>query len=313
MPSVTTDRLNGISASVAIKAPCRVATTAAITLSGEQTIDGVAVVANDRVLVKDQSTTSDNGIYVCQATAWERAPDFDGNRDAVTGTIVFITAGTSNGGYFYKLTTTGTITIGTTGQTWAAATFTDVAISSYWQGLLSLGSTAATLTALGISAFGQTMIANASAVQVRSTLGLPSTGVSGAIAVMTTDGVYRQGSSVTTLSTLGTLRGHNSQVSRTTSTAVTLSASDAGTVIVLAASATGIVTAPSSTALSAPLPVGFQVALAQDSTASISVAAQAGITLHSRSGRNVISGQYSMATLLLKSSTTWLLAGDIST
>lgn len=59
------------------KGAVRVATTANITLSGTQTIDGVAVIAGDRVLVKDQTATSQNGIYVVAAGAWSRAPDMN--------------------------------------------------------------------------------------------------------------------------------------------------------------------------------------------------------------------------------------------
>lgn len=59
------------------KGAVRVATTANITLSGTQTIDGVAVVAGDRVLVKDQTTPSQNGIYVVAAGAWSRAVDMN--------------------------------------------------------------------------------------------------------------------------------------------------------------------------------------------------------------------------------------------
>jgi len=55
----------------------RVATTANITLSGAQTIDGVSVVAGDRVLVKNQSTTTQNGLYVCASGAWIRSADAD--------------------------------------------------------------------------------------------------------------------------------------------------------------------------------------------------------------------------------------------
>src|SRR5262245_18827628 len=55
----------------------RAATTANITLSGTQTIDGVAVVAGDRVLVKNQTTASENGVYVVAAGAWTRATDAD--------------------------------------------------------------------------------------------------------------------------------------------------------------------------------------------------------------------------------------------
>ena len=52
---VSTDRIDGVQASVALKAPVRVASTANVTLSGTQTIDGVAVVVDDRVLLKDQT------------------------------------------------------------------------------------------------------------------------------------------------------------------------------------------------------------------------------------------------------------------
>jgi hypothetical protein len=118
MTSVTTDRLRGVETAKAIKTPCRVATTANITLSGTQTIDGVAVVADDRVLVKDQSTGSQNGIYVVSASTWERALDFDGNRDIVTGTSVFVTSGSTNSGRWY-ISTTGTLTIDSTSLTFA--------------------------------------------------------------------------------------------------------------------------------------------------------------------------------------------------
>jgi len=63
MASTTTERLAGVMASLAGKAPVRVGTTANITLSAAQTIDGVAVVADDRVLVKDQTDGTENGIY----------------------------------------------------------------------------------------------------------------------------------------------------------------------------------------------------------------------------------------------------------
>src|SRR3546814_20199510 len=86
MPATYTDAIDGLTTSVALKAPVRVATTANITRSGEQTIDGVAVVDGDRVLVKDQTSGVENGIYVVRATAWERARDFDGARDTGQGT-----------------------------------------------------------------------------------------------------------------------------------------------------------------------------------------------------------------------------------
>lgn len=115
----STDRINGVNASTAIKAPCIAVTTANITLSGTQTINGVAVVADDRVLVKDQTTASENGIWIVSSTAWSRAPDFDGNRDAVKGTIVPVIIGSTLS--LYTLTTANPIVIGTTSLVFAVA------------------------------------------------------------------------------------------------------------------------------------------------------------------------------------------------
>ncbi|MFA7333411.1 MAG: hypothetical protein WC130_03860 [Kiritimatiellia bacterium] len=118
MTTTSISRLTGLSSGVALKAPVRAATTANITLSGEQTVDGVALVEDDRVLVKNQTTASQNGIYrVVANAAWEREPDFDGARDVATGTQVFIVNGTENANEFYYLSTTGDITIGTTNLT----------------------------------------------------------------------------------------------------------------------------------------------------------------------------------------------------
>jgi hypothetical protein len=86
--STYSDRRQGISSALGYKAPCRVATTANITLSGFQTLDGVSLADGDsnlRVLVKNQTTASENGIYNAASSTWTRAKDFDGNSDVVRG------------------------------------------------------------------------------------------------------------------------------------------------------------------------------------------------------------------------------------
>ena len=119
MASVTINQRFGVNSSMAVKVPCKAASTSNITLSGEQTIDGVSCVADDRVLVTGQTDATENGIYNCDTGAWNRAKDWDGAYDVVTGTIVRVHSGTSNSGY-YAVTTTGTITIGTTEVTIAS-------------------------------------------------------------------------------------------------------------------------------------------------------------------------------------------------
>ena len=92
----TVDRLTGVRTAKAIKAPVLVATTANITLSGEQTIDGVAVVTGNRVLVKDQTDGTKNGIYVVAGGDWARAVDFNKTDDISQGTAVFIAEGSTS-------------------------------------------------------------------------------------------------------------------------------------------------------------------------------------------------------------------------
>jgi phage-related tail fiber protein len=95
----------------------RVATTANITLSGTQTIDGIAVVAGDRVLVKNQTTGSQNGIYVVATGTWSRSADADnsGNASEVTsGLYTYVEQGTANASSGWTLTTANPIILGTT-------------------------------------------------------------------------------------------------------------------------------------------------------------------------------------------------------
>lgn len=96
------------------KQSVRAATTANITLSGEQTIDGVNVVAGDRVLVKNQSTGADNGIYVVAAGAWSRAADADSSAEVTPGLFTFVEEGTVNDNSGWVLASNQTITLGTT-------------------------------------------------------------------------------------------------------------------------------------------------------------------------------------------------------
>lgn len=94
------------------KAPVKAATTANITLSGAQTIDGISIIAGDRVLVKDQTTGSENGIYVCAAGAWARSTDAD-TASEVEGMALTVQQGTSNADTTW-LQTADNVTLGTT-------------------------------------------------------------------------------------------------------------------------------------------------------------------------------------------------------
>lgn len=106
----------------------RVATTTAVDISTEleagDTIDGVTLVAGDRVLVKDQDDQAtpapeENGIYVVQSTGPAvRASDADSG-DELIGAAVFVSEGDSNGNSAWVMITDAPITVGTTALEWA--------------------------------------------------------------------------------------------------------------------------------------------------------------------------------------------------
>ena len=97
-----------------VKDSVKAATTANITLSGTQTVDGVALSVGDRVLVKNQTTGSENGIYVVASGSWSRAADADADSEVTAGLFTFVEEGTVNGDAGFSLTTNGSITVGTT-------------------------------------------------------------------------------------------------------------------------------------------------------------------------------------------------------
>lgn len=120
----STDRIDGLESAMAIKAPVKMATTANITLSGVQDIDGVTGVADDRVLVKDQDTGTKDGIWLQRTGAWVRAGDWDGSRDATQGTLVTVKQGTTNANTVWRSTATDDpYVIGTVSPAFSLAEF----------------------------------------------------------------------------------------------------------------------------------------------------------------------------------------------
>lgn len=138
------DRLTGLVGNAGVKVPCKAATTANITLSGEQTIDGVACVTGDRVLVKNQTTGSGNGIWVVDTGTWSRAKDFDGSYDIVSGSLVRVNQGSTNANAWFVVSTADPITIGTTSISFSRETINNVTKVSFTasaaQTLFNLGS-----------------------------------------------------------------------------------------------------------------------------------------------------------------------------
>ena len=106
--------VDSVAQGIDIKQSVRVATTQNITLSGTQTIDGIQVVQGNRVLVKNQTDASQNGIYVVQQGAWTRSTDANTNDKVHPGMFTFVEEGTTNQDSGWVLVTDQPITLGTT-------------------------------------------------------------------------------------------------------------------------------------------------------------------------------------------------------
>lgn len=107
-----------------VKQSVRAATTAPLTIASDleagDVVDGVTLVAGDRVLVKDQSSGSENGIYVVQETgAAVRSDDADTSAEVTSGMFTFVEEGTANADSGWVLSTNNPITLGTTALVFA--------------------------------------------------------------------------------------------------------------------------------------------------------------------------------------------------
>ena len=122
------------------KQPCYCATTANITLSGNQTIDGVALAGAMvvRVLVKNQTTTSQNGIYIFNtAGAWTRATDFDSSEEVRAASVAVI-LGTTQANTIWTVlipTVLSAFTLGTNSIQWSQTTTSQVPPEERWDDL----------------------------------------------------------------------------------------------------------------------------------------------------------------------------------
>lgn len=104
------------------KQSVRAATTGNVVLSGLQTIDGVALLAGERVLVKNQAAAKDNGIWVAATAAWARAADADSSTEVTSALLVSVEQGATLADTRWQLITDGVIVLGTTPLTFQNVT-----------------------------------------------------------------------------------------------------------------------------------------------------------------------------------------------
>jgi hypothetical protein len=148
------------------KASVRVATTAAVNIAtafeNGDTLDGVVLVTGDRLLVKDQTDGSENGIYVVAISGSPtRASDADTSAEVTASFAVFVEEGTVNADSAWTLTNNGTVTIGTTVLVFTQ--FTGLGQITAGNGLTKTANTLDVIAGLGI-------VSNANDVAIDTTV-----------------------------------------------------------------------------------------------------------------------------------------------
>lgn len=116
--AATKNYVDSVAQGLSVKPSVIAATTANIVLTGTQTIDGITLNAGDRVLVKNQTVASQNGIYVVSASAWVRATDMAA-WSGVPGAFTFVEEGTTQADTGWVCTSDPGGTIGVTNITFA--------------------------------------------------------------------------------------------------------------------------------------------------------------------------------------------------
>lgn len=166
------------------KQSVRVAAPANVVLNGAQQIDGVAVIAGDRVLLPNQTLAKDNGLWVVANGDWTRANDANVSAKVTPGLTVMVEEGTLNGDSLWHLTTNAPITLGTTALTFkmlagrtgiAAGTYKSLTVDEY--GRATAGANPQTLAGFGIT---DALGINGTAVAARKLETARSISISGA-------------------------------------------------------------------------------------------------------------------------------------
>ena len=199
------------------KQSVRTASTANIaTLSGLLTVDGITVVAGDRVLVKNQSTASQNGIYVASASTWSRATDMDAWTE-VPNAFVFVEEGSTQADTGWVCTSNAGGTINTTAITWAQ--FSGAGTYLAGDGLTLTGNTFAvggTTNRISVTADAVDISSNYVGQTSITTLGTIATGTWNA----TTISVSKGGTGLTTATTNGIVYGNGTSAMGVTAAGV---------------------------------------------------------------------------------------------
>jgi hypothetical protein len=290
----------------------RVATTANITLSGTQTIDGVSVSAGNRVLVKDQTDQKTNGIYVVDASTWSRAADADNTPagELKGGDFCLVLEG-GQAGYGYVCSNTGTVTIGSTNITYVAFNAAKAVVAGNGLQELTPGelSIDTSITQTRVSGVSDTEIGYldgvTSAIQTQLNAKAPTASptFTGTVTVAANGIAFTDGTQ-----TAEGVPSRTPIIQKTSS--YTLSAlTERDDLIEMGSSSALTLTIPLNSAVA--FPIGTSLDILQTSTGQVTIAGAAGVTVNATPGLKLRT-QWSSATLFKRAENTWVVYGDLT-
>ena len=234
------------------KAACAVATTTNITLLGLQTIDGYTTLTGDRVLVKNQTLSQFNGIYIASATAWVRAVDMDVWAEVPGAYTVILNGGQLDTGWVCTATQTGTINV--TAMPWVQFS----GINTYYAG---------TGLTLASNTFSITPVGTAGTYGSASTVPVFVTNASGQVTSVTNTSIAIANTAVSGLGTMSTQNANAVAITGGSIDGTTLGATTASTVRGTTITATSQFTGPGTglTGTATSLSIGGNAATATSS------------------------------------------------
>jgi hypothetical protein len=232
--SIPYELMRGLSWKIA----CRVATTASITIStalnNGDTIDGITLVTGDRVLVKNQGTPAQNGIYIVGVTP-TRAADMDQDlttsipAEEIAGAVVFVISGTANASTIWYTTNAVGGTIGSTSITWTQ--FTAGGVTGFATPAIVLGTAAAAGAATTVIRSDSTIVAFDATVPTTQAFGDSAATGSAAVAARRD---HKHGEPTAAVTTSGLTQATGKLLGRTTASTGAIEEITVGTGLTLA-------------------------------------------------------------------------------
>ena len=230
-----------------------------LTLSGLQTVDGVSLAAGDTVLVKNQSTAANNGIYVVASGAWTRSPGAD-TWNEFLGAIVFVVGGSQAGSAWYCTAQPGG-TLGVTAINWS-----NFSVSSTY--------TAGTGLTLTGTQFSITPVGAAGTYGSASSVPVFVTNASGQVSSVTNTSIAIANTQVSGLGTMSTQNANAVAITGGTINGTTVGASTAAAVTGTTITANTQFTGPGTglTGTASGLSIGGNAATATSATTATNLA-----------------------------------------